>query len=159
MVAHRYAAETFGSLLWVPTLADSLFVNAYQVYRQTQTHTAAPGELVLMLYRGAIRFLSSAIEAIDAQNTAEAHTKLIKTQDIIADLLGSLDHERGGDVARNLSALYDYMLRRLVEANVRKDTKPAREVQALLRELLPAWEAAVKQTSTERSAALAGAAR
>jgi len=138
---------------------DSLFVNAYQVYRQTQTQTAAPGELVLMLYRGAIRFLSSAIEAIDAQNTAEAHTKLVKTQDIIADLLGSLDHERGGDVARNLSALYNYMLRLLIEANVGKDAKPAREVQGLLRELLPAWEAAVKQTSTERSAALAGAAR
>jgi flagellar protein FliS len=112
-----------------------------------------------MLYRGAIRFLSSAIEAIDAKNTTEAHTKLVKTQDIIAELLGSLDHERGGDVARNLSALYDYMLRRLVEANIRKEAKPAREVQGLLRELLPAWEAAVKQTSAERSASLAGAAR
>ena len=141
------------------TAVDSLFVNAYQVYRHTQTQTAAPGELVLMLYRGAIRFLSSAIEAIDAKNTAEAHAKLVRTQDIIANLLGTLDHERGGDVARNLSALYDYMLRRLVEANIRKDAKPAREVQGLLRELLPAWEAAVKQTSAERSGALAGAAR
>jgi len=138
---------------------DSLFVNAYQVYRQTQTQTAAPGELVLMLYRGAIRFLSSAIEAIDAKNTVEAHTKLVKTQDIIANLLGSLDHERGGDVARNLSALYNYMLRLLIEANVGKDAKPAREVQGLLRELLPAWEAAVKQSSGERSSSLAGASR
>jgi len=134
-------------------------VNAYQVYRQTQTQTAAPGELVLMLYRGAIRFLSSAIEAIDAKDTAEAHNKLVRTQDIVASLLGSLDHERGGDVARNLSALYDYMLRRLVEANVRKDARPAREVQGLLRELLPAWEAAVKQTTNERSGALVGTNR
>ena len=134
-------------------------MNAYQVYRQTQTQTAAPGELVLMLYRGAIRFLSSAIEAIDAKDTAEAHNKLVRTQDIVASLLGSLDHERGGDVARNLSALYDYMLRRLVEANVRKDAGPAREVQGLLRELLPAWEAAVKQTTNERSGALVGTNR
>jgi flagellar secretion chaperone FliS len=134
-------------------------VNAYQVYRQTQTQTAAPGELVLMLYRGAVRFLSTAIEAIDANNIAEAHEKLVRTQDIISNLLETLDVERGGDVAKNLGALYDYMLRRLLEANVRKDAKPAGEVLGLLRELLPAWEAAVKETSAAHKAALAGAAR
>jgi flagellar protein FliS len=88
-------------------------VNAYQVYRQTQTQTAAPGELVLMLYRGAVRFLSAAIDAIEARNVPEAHDKLLKAQAIVSNLLESLDVERGGDVARNLSALYEYMLRRL----------------------------------------------
>jgi flagellar protein FliS len=134
-------------------------VNAYQVYRQTQTQTAAPGELVLMLYRGAVRFLTAAIDAIEARNIAEAHDKLLKTQAIISNLLESLDVERGGDVARNLSALYDYMLRRLLEANVRKDAKPAREVQTLLRELLPAWEAAVRQTSANATGTLVAAGR
>jgi flagellar protein FliS len=134
-------------------------VNAYQVYRQTQTQTAAPGELVLMLYRGAVRFLTAAIEAIEARNIPEAHDKLLKAQAIISNLLESLDVERGGDVALNLRSLYEYMLRRLIEANVRKNARPAREVQALLRELLPAWEAAVRETSANTPGALAGAGR
>jgi flagellar protein FliS len=159
MVAHRNAFRTFGSLLRRHPAADTQAVNASQVYRQTQTQTAGPGELVLMLYRGAVRFLTAAIDAIDAHNVAQAHDKLVKTQDIIANLLETLDVERGGEVARNLSALYEYMLRRLLEANVRKDAAPAREVQTLLRELLPAWEAAVRQTSATATGTLVGAAR
>jgi flagellar protein FliS len=134
-------------------------VNAYQVYRQTQTQTAAPGELVLLLYRGAVRFLTAAIDAIEARNIAEAHDKLVKAQAIVSNLLESLDVERGGDVARNLSALYEYMLRRLLEANIRKDAQPAREVQVLLRELLPAWEAAVRETSSKSTGSMVGAGR
>jgi flagellar protein FliS len=135
-------------------------VNAYQVYRQTQTQTAAPGELVLMSYRGAIRFLGAAIEAIDANKVAEAHDKLVRAQDIVANLQESLDVERGGKVAKNLNAIYDFMLRRLFEANVQKDAAAAREVQGLLRELLPAWEAAVRQqTSSAPTATLVGATR
>jgi flagellar secretion chaperone FliS len=134
-------------------------VNGYQVYRQTQTQTAAPGELVLMLYRGAVRFLTAGIDAIDARNIGEANEKLVKTQAIVSHLLETLDVERGGEVAKNLDAIYHYMLRRLVEANVKKDAAPAREVQDLLRELLTAWEVAVKQTSTPTSGALVGTAR
>lgn len=133
-------------------------MNAYQVYRQTQTQTAAPGELVLMLYRGAVRFLSAAVEAIEKKDVVQAHDKLVKTQAIIANLLETLDVEGGGDVARNLSRLYDYMLRRLIDANVHKDASAAIEVQGLLRELLPAWEAAVKQTAPG-SGELVGASR
>ncbi|MBV9897076.1 MAG: flagellar export chaperone FliS [Chloroflexi bacterium] len=129
------------------------------MYRQTQTQTAAPGELVLMLYRGALRFVGAAIEAIEARNISEAHNKLLKTQDIISYLIETLDVERGGEVAKNLESLYGYMLRRLIEANVKKDGVPAREVQGLLRELLPAWEAAVRQMSTAPAGTLVGAGR
>ena len=121
-------------------------MNAYQTYRRTQTQTAAPGELVLMLYRGAARFVSSAIEAIAARDIAAAHNGLVRAQEIIAELRSTLDLERGGDIARNLESIYDYLNRRLLEANLRKDAEPAREVLKLLRELLPAWEEAVRQT-------------
>jgi flagellar protein FliS len=130
-------------------------MNAYQVYRQTQTQTAAPGELVLMLYRGAGRFLTSAIESIDSRDIEGAHTGLIKAQAIIAELQGTLDTERGGELSRNLWGIYDYMNRRLIEANLRKDAEPVREILTLLRELLGAWEVAVRQTA----AASSGAAR
>jgi flagellar secretion chaperone FliS len=132
-------------------------MNAYQVYRQTQTQTAAPGELVLMLYRGALRFVTSAIDAIENKDIAAAHNGLVKAQAIIAELNETLDLERGGEVATNLRRIYQYMYRRLVEANVRKDVQPAREIQGLLREMLPAWEAAVKQVGAAAPRPLVGA--
>jgi flagellar secretion chaperone FliS len=134
-------------------------MNAYQMYRQTQAQTAAPGELVVMLYRGALRFISSAIEAIDSKDLTGAHNGLVRAQAIITELHETLDLERGGDIARNLAGIYDFMNGRLIEANMRKDAAPAREVAALLRELLPAWEAAVRQTSASVTARpLVGAA-
>jgi flagellar protein FliS len=122
-------------------------MNAHQMYRQTQANTATPGELILMLYRGAARFLASAIEAIEAKDVQRAHTNLVKAQAIVTELLQSLDADRGGEMARQLTSIYEYMNTRLVEANLHKDAEPAREVQMLLRELLPAWEEAVRQTS------------
>jgi flagellar protein FliS len=132
-------------------------MNAYQVYRQTQTQTAAPGELVVMLYRGAIRFVTGASEAIERKDIVGAHNDLVKAQAIIAELNATLDVERGGQVAANLARIYDYLYRRLIEANLRKDAQPAREVQGLLRELLPAWTTVVRETSA--APALAGAVR
>jgi flagellar protein FliS len=125
-------------------------MNAYQTYSQTQAHTAAPGELVVMLYRGAIRFVATAIEAIEARDINTAHDKLVKAQAVIAELLETLDVDRGGDLAKNLSAIYEYLNRRLLEANLRKDVAPAREVEKYLRELLPAWEAAARQVSAQQ---------
>jgi flagellar protein FliS len=134
-------------------------MNAYQTYRQTQAQTAAPGELVLMLYRGAARFVTSAIDAMERKDVVTAHNSLMSAQAIITELKQSLDVERGGDIAQQLERIYEYMHHRLIEANMRKDVGPAREVQRHLRELLPAWEAAVRQTSGTASPALVSALR
>jgi flagellar protein FliS len=123
-------------------------MNAYQMYRQTQAQTAPPGELVLMLYRGAVRFVTTAIDAIEGRDVVTAHNSLMSAQAIVTELRETLDVERGGQIAQNLQRLYEYLGRRLLEANTRKDTAPAREAQKLLRELLPAWEAAVRQTTS-----------
>jgi flagellar secretion chaperone FliS len=131
-------------------------MNASQVYRQTQAQTAAPGELVVMLYQGALRFVTSAIEAIESKDIAAAHTNLMRSQAIISELSETLDAERGGDVARNLARIYHYMNRQLIDANLRKDVMPAREVQKLLRELLPAWQAAVRQAAATPARPLVG---
>ena len=133
-------------------------MNAYQVYRQTQTHTAAPGELVVMLYQGAARFVSAGIEAIERNDIKTAHESLLRAQDIINELAESLDFDRGGDIARNLASLYEFFNRQLIDANLRKDAKPARDVLSLLRELLPAWQTAVRQAAPAVSP-LAGAPR
>ena len=115
-------------------------MDAYSAYRQTQAQTAAPGELVVMLYRGAIRFTVSAMAALEARDHQEAHNNFVRAQAILAELTASLDADRGGEMARNLSSLYNFMHRRLVDANLTKSVDPAREVEQLLRDLLPAWE-------------------
>jgi flagellar protein FliS len=120
-------------------------MNAYNTYRETQTQTADPGELVVMLYKGAARFLASAIAAIEAQDLQTASNKLLLAQAIITELVETLDLQQGGDLAQNLGRIYEYMNFRLVDANLRKDAEPAREVERLLRELLPAWEEAARQ--------------
>jgi flagellar protein FliS len=126
---------------------------AYQTYRQTQAQTATPGELIVMLYRGAVRFVVSGIEGIEARNVEASHNNLVRAQAVINELLESIDVERGGEVARNLWRLYEFMNSRLVEANLRKDAAPAREVEGLLRDLLPAWEQAVRETNGVRARA------
>ena len=119
-------------------------MNAYNTYRQTQAQTAAPGELIVMLYRGAARFVARAIEAIEANELEASHNQLVRAQAVVTELLESLNVEQGGEVGRNLFRLYEFMNQRLVDANLRKDATPAREVERLLRELLPAWEEAVR---------------
>jgi flagellar secretion chaperone FliS len=122
-------------------------MNAYNSYRQTQTQTAAPGELVVMLYRGASRFLATAIQAIEVKDSQTANNQLLRAQAVISELLMTLDLKRGGEIAQNLNSIYEYMNFRLVDANMRKDATPAREVERLLRELLPSWEQIARQTA------------
>jgi flagellar protein FliS len=100
-----------------------------------------------MLYRGAARFVGSAVEAIEARNVPAAHNNLIRAQAVISELLETLDLVRGGEIARNLMRIYEYMGHQLVQANLRKDAEPAREVERLLRELLPAWEQATRDAA------------
>lgn len=121
-------------------------MNAYQVYRETQAQTAVPGELVVMLYQGAIRFVGAGIDCIESKDVVSAHNNLIKAQAIVCELSSTLDLERGGEIARNLDSIYGFVNRRLIEANLSKNAEPAREVQTLLRELLPAWQAVVRDS-------------
>ena len=72
------------------TLRETNWMNAaYQTYRQTQAQTAAPGELIVMLYRGAVRFVASGIEGIEANNVEVSHNNLVRAQAVINELLES----------------------------------------------------------------------
>ncbi len=119
--------------------------NGYARIYQTQAIlTASPGQLVLMLYDGALRFLAQARVALEGDKNdwrryQVTNRNLQKAQNIIAELKGTLNHEAGGAVAANLDQLYDYHLRRLFEANIKKDVALVIEVEGLLRELRDAW--------------------
>lgn len=120
----------------------------YQQYQRTQAETASKGRLVIMLYQGALRFTNKAILENDEGNLEQAHANAIRAQEIIMELMTTLDMDTGR-VAVNLHRLYEYIFERLVQANVKKDSALFQEVVDLLRELLPAWEEAVR--ATERS--------
>ncbi|MBC7331534.1 MAG: flagellar export chaperone FliS [Synergistetes bacterium] len=124
-------------------------MNIYEQYRQTQVQTAKPEQLLLMLYDGAIGFLKRAKVAIEERNIEEAHTFLVKTQDIIVELMVSLNMEVG-ELALNLFRLYEYMHHRLVEANINKDTKPIDEVLRMLQDLRDTWDMAIKKMREEK---------
>jgi flagellar protein FliS len=130
-------------------------MNAYNTYRSTQTQTADPGELVVMLYKGAARFLASAVDAIGAKDLQTASNNFLRAQEIITELNDTLDLTRGGELAQNLARIYEYMNFRLVDANLRKDAEPAREVERLLRDLLPAWEQAAREAANAPTRRLA----
>jgi flagellar protein FliS len=126
--------------------ASSQFTQAYQ---RARAETANPVQLVLMLYDGAIRFLSVAREKMTTEELEARHTNLLKAQRIIAELLASLDKENGGEVAANLSRLYTFMLQELVEANLHDRSEPIETVIGMLRELRGAWAEVESQQKQE----------
>jgi flagellar protein FliS len=120
--------------------------NSYARTYQTQAVlTASPGQLVLMLYDAALRFLALAHVALESDKSDWRRFEVInrniqKAQNILAELKGTLNHEKGGEIAPLLDQLYDYYMRRLNEANFKKDLAPVIEVEKLLGELREGWE-------------------
>ena len=129
--------------------------NAYKQYHATKVQTAGSVDLVVMLYQGAVKFIRLGIDAIERNDPKATHENLVRAQDIIVELLGSLNREEGGQIAVQLSGVYDYCFRRLVTANVKKDTDPAREVLRIMRDLGTAWQQIALQ---QRQAHAAGSA-
>lgn len=115
--------------------------NLHDQYLQTAVATAPPGRLLLMLYDGVIGFLSRAVDALESRNYEEANRFIVRAQEIVSELISTLDMEY--EIAQALHKLYDYFNRRLIEANVKKDSTPIHEVQGYLRELREIWAKAV----------------
>lgn len=117
---------------------------AYNVYKKTSVETVAPGKLLLMLYDGAIKYLKNAQKAIGEKDFSEAHNQIIRVQDIITELMSTLNMDY--EISNSLLSLYDYIYRRLVEANVAKDKVILEEVYQLLAELRDTWNQVINQT-------------
>jgi len=112
----------------------------YQAYQKNKYQTASPHRLILMLYNGAIQFAGKAKEAILNKDIAETNSHIQKTQDIIYELISSLNEKEGGEIAANLKSLYFYMIDRLIEGNIKKQASAVEEVISMLQELRSAWE-------------------
>lgn len=111
-----------------------------QVSLQTEVMEADPHKLIQLLLEGALTRLSMAKNHIEKKDFAAKNEKIGRAVDIICALQESLDHERGGDISVNLERLYDYMMRRLFEANSKNDADIINEVMSLLLEVKSGWE-------------------
>lgn len=115
-----------------------------RAYQAQSILTASPGQLVLLMYDGALRFMAQARAAFSEpedtpRRLEKINTALLRAQAILGELRSNLDFTSGGEVAVNLDRLYDYYLRRLFECNLRKNEIPLIEVEGLVRELRDGW--------------------
>jgi len=116
--------------------------NPYQQYRQNQLFTTPQEELVTMLYDGALRFIKRAKTEMESNNIEAVNNNIIRAEAIISELMSNLDMKI--EISNNLYSLYDYMYRRLTEANLQKDITILDEVLELISDLRNTWEQAIK---------------
>jgi len=127
----------------------------YDAYKSNEITTVSQGKLIVMLYEGAIRFLTIAKENIENPRKYDiVNSNILKTQEIISELMSSLNMEQGGKIAQDLLALYVYFKKRLLEANMKKDIQILNEVLKHLEELRNAWDEIEKTAVSNPGAAL-----
>ena len=123
------------------------YTNALSAYRETRIKTASQGQLVIMLYDEAIRQLDQGLDLLgknlagkkDPGKIEKISKAVLKTQEIITELMVSLDFEQGGDIAKNLFSLYTWFNHELLEANIHQDLKRITVIRGMINELRSAW--------------------
>lgn len=138
--------------------------NAHNAYQTIQVTTTDRGRLLLMMYEGAIKFLRQAKAGLDANDMPKFCRFLSKGQAIIAELMNTLDFEKGGDIARDLDRLYDFMLFYLTEANLYRDGKRVTKTIGLLDTIYSAYKEIIEgkkdtEVAPERSEKVGEAVR
>ena len=116
--------------------------NPYAAYANSKVMTASPAELTLMLYDGAIKFCNIAIMGVEEKDIEKAHNNIVKVERIIKEFQSCLDHRY--PVAQDFDNVYKYLIRRLHEANVRKDAEILEEVLKHLRTMRDTWKEVMK---------------
>lgn len=108
-------------------------------YANNQVNTASKKKLLMLLYDAAIRNLEQALGGLEEKDLAKVNERLVKTQEILSELMLSLNMEVGGDLSRDLHDLYQFMHQNLVEANIKKDKEKIAAVHLMLSELRETW--------------------
>lgn len=118
--------------------------NAYNVYKNNSVNYASKEQLLLMLVDGAVKFAKIGRQAILDKDAKKAHENIVKAENIFYELMVTLDVEKGGDWAKALMQVYDYIVSELTQANIRKDAKIMDEVIPLIEDIRDTWEQAYK---------------
>lgn len=114
--------------------------NATNAYQAVQVTTVDRGRLLLMMYEGALKFLKQSKQGLEGGDIAKFCRFLSKAQAIIAELMNTLDFEKGGKIARDLDRLYDFMLFYLTEANLYRDGERIAKVIGLIETIYSAYK-------------------
>lgn len=126
--------------------------NGYDTYQRVQAETSSPGQLIALLYDAMLRSLDRARHGLEERDLEAAHGPLLRAQDIVLELISSLntdDKDDAGALASQLAPLYEYMYRRLVDANLHKDVEAVDEVRRLIVPVRDAWSNALEQLSRQ----------
>lgn len=121
--------------------------NAFMQYNKNKVMTASPAELTLMLYEGAIKFCNIAILGIEKKDIEKSHNNLIKAQRIIEEFQATLNHDY--PVSEDFDRIYNYLLRRLHEANIKKDKEIVEEVLVHLRSMRDTWKEVMQKSASQ----------
>jgi flagellar protein FliS len=118
--------------------------NAYNAYKNNSVNYASREQLLLMLLDGAVKFSKIGRQAIVDKDVKKAHENLLKTQNIFYELMATLDVNTGGEWARSLMSVYDFIARRLTDANIKKDVEIMNEIIPLVEDVRDTWNEAYK---------------
>lgn len=121
----------------------------YNAYAKNKILTASPAELTLMLYEGAIKFCNIAIAAVEEKDVEKANNNIMKVQNIIGEFLSTLDHKY--PVAKDFENVYNYLMDRLMEANMKKDKEILEEILEHLRTMRDTWKEIMEQNKTAKA--------
>ncbi|MDU4961064.1 MAG: flagellar export chaperone FliS [Sporomusaceae bacterium] len=118
-------------------------------YKRQQIMTASPQELTLMLYNGAIRFVSESLLAIERRDLEKAHIANMRAQNIVREFIVTTDRKQ--EIAKSWLQIDEYILHCLVQGNIKKDPARLQEAKRLLTEFRDAWLQAMRQLRPEKN--------
>ena len=118
-------------------------------YRHNEVATSSQGKLIIMMYEGALKFVTLAIEGIDNQDLSKKGKYINKTHDIVNELSCALDMKKGGEVAQKLESLYQFILHQLTLANIKSDRKALESIINVLTPLMEAWKELLAKNSKD----------
>lgn len=124
--------------------------NAYNAYKTNSVNYASKEQLLLMIVDGAVKFSKIAKQGIEEKDIKKAHENIIKTQNIFYELMATLDVEKGGEWAENLMRVYDFIVQRLLQANLKKDAKIMDEIIPVIEDIRDTWHEAYKVSKNVR---------
>ncbi len=125
-------------------------------YKETTIKTASQGKIIIMLYDEAVRQLDISVSMLEDENSKEfdkVNNAILRAQDMITELMVSLDFEKGGEIAQGLFSLYMFFNRQMMEANMKKDVASLKWVRGQIAELREAWIQIINKSSNGKQSA------
>lgn len=125
-------------------------VNPYEKYKENSVKTASPGEITLMLFEGCWKFLKKAKIALEEKNISESHNNLIKAQNIVIELMDSLDFNY--EISHNLFRVYEFVYNELVQINMTKDAERIDPIIDIMYGYYDTWKEVIKKDRIDKQA-------